>query len=247
LFKQFVTGAEIYVWNLPTRRMDESCSLTHSRRRYRSKEPNFGTYHHSTTAASKKTRAVVKAMFTNAFASIPFRVDDELGILDIGCGLGFLSCVCAEFYKNAQITGIDTFKHASLKGASLERANENARILGFSDRIDFKMGNVFRFTPAEKFDLIVSNLVFHNFGKMRFKAYSHLSSWTQASSFILMGDLFFSRKTDIVELAKIFGIVREIRSPKSGFEHYALLMMSKDSKIEDTIRFLREKTERFKR
>ncbi len=27
----------------------------------------------------------------------------------MGCGLGFLSCVSAEFYKNARITGIDTF------------------------------------------------------------------------------------------------------------------------------------------
>jgi ribosomal protein L11 methylase PrmA len=219
-------GTEIYVWSLPIRRMDESGYLTHSRRGYRRKEPDFGTYHHSTTAASKKTRAVVKAMFTNAFASLPFERDDELRILDVGCGLGFLSCVSAEFYRNAQITGIDTFKHSSLKGSSLERANENAKILGFSDRIDFKRGNVFRFTPAKKFDLIVSNLVFHNFGKMRFKAYSHLSSWTQAGSFVLMGDLFFSRKTDIVELAKVFRIVREIRSSKSGFEHYALLVMS---------------------
>jgi ribosomal protein L11 methylase PrmA len=219
-------GTEIYVWSLPIRRMDESGYLTHSRRGYRRKEPDFGTYHHSTTAASKKTRAVVKAMFTNAFASLPFERDDELRILDVGCGLGFLSCVSAEFYRNAQITGIDTFKHSSLKGSSLERANENAKILRFSDRIDFKRGNVFRFTPAKKFDLIVSNLVFHNFGKMRFKAYSHLSSWTQAGSFVLMGDLFFSRKTDIVELAKVFRIVREIRSSKSGFEHYALLVMS---------------------
>jgi 23S rRNA G2445 N2-methylase RlmL len=66
-----------------------------------------------------------------------------------------LSCVSAEFYKNARITGIDTFEHASLKGSSLKRAKENARILGFSDRIDFKKGDVFRFTHAEKFDIIV--------------------------------------------------------------------------------------------
>jgi cyclopropane fatty-acyl-phospholipid synthase-like methyltransferase len=155
--------------------------------------------------------------------------DDELRILDVGCGLGFLSCASAEFYKNARITGIDTFKHSSLKRSSLERAKENARILGFSDRIDFKKGDVFRFTPTEKFDIIVSNLVFHNFGKMRFKAYSRLSSWTQAGSFVLMGELFFSPKTDIVHLAKAFRILRQIKSPKSDFRQYALLVMSKDS------------------
>ena len=70
-------------------------------------------------------------------------------ILDVGCGLGFLSCVIAEFYKNARITGIDTFKHSSLKGSSLEKAKENARILGFSDRIDFKKSDVFRLRPPK--------------------------------------------------------------------------------------------------
>ena len=120
----------------------------------------------------------------------------------VSCGLGFLSCVSAELYKNAQIMGIDTFEHVSLKRSSLEGAKENARTLGFSDRIDFKKGDVFRFSPLEKFDIIVSNLVFHNFGKKRFKAYSLLSSWTQAGSFVVIGDLFFSPKTDIAHLEK---------------------------------------------
>jgi cyclopropane fatty-acyl-phospholipid synthase-like methyltransferase len=169
----------------------------------------------------------VKATFTDAFASLPFGREHELRILDVGCGLGFLSCVSAKFYKKARITGIDTFEHASLKRSSLERAKENTRILGLSDRIDFKKCDVFRFTVAEKFDIIVSNLVFHNFGKMRFKAYSRLASWTQAGSFVVMGDLFFSRKTDIAQLAKAFRILRQIK-PKNGFGQYALLVMSKD-------------------
>jgi cyclopropane fatty-acyl-phospholipid synthase-like methyltransferase len=168
-------------------------------------------------------------MFTDAFTFLPFGRDDKLRILDVGCGLGFLSCVSAEIYKNARITGIDTFEHASLKRSSLERAKENTRVLGFSDRIDFKKGDVFRFTPTEKFDIIVSNPVFHNFGKMRFKAYSRLSSWIQTGSFIVIGDLFFSFKTDISWLAKIFRILRQIKSKNDGFEQYALLVVSEDS------------------
>jgi 16S rRNA G1207 methylase RsmC len=156
---------------------------------------------------------------------LSFGRHDELKILDVGCGLGFLSCVSAEFYKTARITGIDTFEHASLKRSSLERAKENSKILGFSDRIDFKDADVFRFTPAEKLDIIVSNLVFHNFGKMRLKACSRLSSWTQAGCFIVMGDLFFSSKNDITKLAKAFRILRQIK-PKNGFGQ---LVMSKDS------------------
>src|SRR5215469_14923956 len=184
--------------------MNELGSLIPSTRKETTKEPDFGTYHHSTSMASKKVRTVVKAMFTDAFTSFPFGRDDKLRILDVGCGLGFLSCVSAEFYKNARITGIDTFEHVSLKRSSLEGAKGNARSLGFSDRIDFKKVDVFRFTPAEKFDIIVSNLVFHNFGKMRFKAYSRLSSWTQTDSFVIMGDLFFSPKTDMAQLEKAF-------------------------------------------
>jgi len=207
----------------------EMISRRSSKKDEKTKEPHFGTYHHSTSAASKKTREVVKTMFTDAFASLPLRRDDKLQILDLGCGLGFLSCLSAEFYRNAQITGIDTFKHASLKGSSLEKAKENTSILGFSDRIDIKNGDVFRFIPTNKFDIIVSNLVFHNFGKMRFKAYSRLSSWVHNRSFIVIGDLFFSRNTDLAQLVKEFWIVREIMTPKKGFEQYSLLVMSKES------------------
>jgi 16S rRNA G1207 methylase RsmC len=208
--------------------MNELGSLIPSRMREKTKEPDFGTYHHSTSVASKKVRTIVKAVFADAFASLPPGRDDDLRILDVGCGLGFLSCVSAEFYRNARITGIDTFKHASLKRSSLEGAKENARTLGLLDRIDFKKGDVFRFTPAEKFDIIVSNLVFHNFGKMRFKAYSRLSLWTQAGSFVIIGDLFFSPKTDIAHLEKAFRILTQIK-PRNGFRDYALLVMSRDS------------------
>jgi hypothetical protein len=75
---------------------------------------------------------------------------------------------------------------------------------------------VFRFTPAEKFDIIVERA---NFEKMRFKAYSRFSSWTQASSFVIMGDLFFLLKTDMAQLEKAFRILRQIK-PKNGFEQY---------------------------
>jgi hypothetical protein len=45
-----------------------------------------------------------------------------------------------------------------------------------------------------------------------------------------MGDLFFSPKTDITQLAKVFRILREIKSKKSGFGQYSLLVMSNDSR-----------------
>src|SRR5215831_10163205 len=102
--------------------VNELGSLIPSRRREKTKGPDFGTYHHSTSVASKGVRTIAKAMFIDAFASLPLATDDELRILDVSCGLGFLSCVSAEFYKNARITGIDTFSMSASKGqASRER------------------------------------------------------------------------------------------------------------------------------
>jgi hypothetical protein len=132
--------------------MNELDSLIPSKKREKTREPDFGTYHHSTSVASKNIRAVVKAMFTD----------------------------------------------------------------------------VFSFNSTKKFDIIVSNLVYHNFGKMRFKAYSHLSSWIRTGSFIVIGDLFFSPKTDMSQLVKTFKIQKQIKSRNEGFEQYALLVMSKD-------------------
>jgi hypothetical protein len=51
---------------------------------------------------------------------------------------------------------------------------------------------------------------------------------TQAGSFVIMGDLFFSPKADIAYLEKAFRILRHIK-PKKGFRDYALLVMSRDS------------------
>jgi SAM-dependent methyltransferase len=189
-------------------------------------DPDFGTYHYSTRAGSEMIRTVAKGMFTDAFGPLPFARDDELQILDVGCGLGFLSCVCAEFYQTARITGIDTFKHTSLKGSSIERAKRNAKTLGFLDRIDFKNGDVFTFTPAKRFHVIVSNLVFHNLGKRRFEAYSRVSSWMQSDSFVVMGGSFLSPETDLTQLSREFKILREVKR-KSDLRGYTLLVMSK--------------------
>jgi tRNA A58 N-methylase Trm61 len=87
----------------------------------------------------------------------------------VGCGLGFLSCVSAEFYKNALITGINTFEHACLKRSSAKRAKENVRILGFSDRINFKSGDVFRITSSEKFDISSLTSCFITLGRCDLK------------------------------------------------------------------------------
>jgi ribosomal protein L11 methylase PrmA len=191
---------------------------------------DFGTYHHSTPRASQKIREKVKVLFTRVFGNLPLHRDENLKILDVGCGLGFLSCVCAEYYPKARITGFDTFKHASLKDSSLAKTNNNAKILGFSERIRFQKGDVFSsdFSKA-KFDLFVSNLVFHNLGRKRFNAYDRLAHWMTPKSYLVLGEIFFDYKTDFRRLTSLFGNVEKIPCFNLG-RQYKMLMLSNPKK-----------------
>jgi SAM-dependent methyltransferase len=190
--------------------------------------PDFGTYHHSTPKRSEKTRAVVARAFLEAFEMLPFSRDQEIDIMDLGCGLGFLSCVCAKFYRRARVTGIDTFEHASLKGSSLEKANENARILGVLDRVHFERGDVLSSDyGGMEFDLFVSNLVFHNLGKKRFRAYDRLLSWMPPNSYALLGDAFRGGKGELRHLANTFSIEKEIEPKEITWAPYKILVLSK--------------------
>ena len=196
----------------------------------KSQQADFGTYHHSTPRGSQKIRQKVEMGFTKVFGILPFSRDDKLKILDVGCGLGFLSCVCAEYYPKARITGFDTFEHASLKDSSLTKAEANAKFLGFSERISFHYGNILSSDYSkEKFDLFVSNLVFHNLGGKRFNAYERVAYWMTSNSYLVLGELFFDYKTDFRRLTNLFGKVEK----KPSFNiatNYKLMVLSEPNK-----------------
>ncbi len=178
----------------------------------------------------------MKVLFTKAFSDLPFSKDDELKILDIGCGLGFLSCVCAEYYPNSTITGFDTFEDASLKNSSLTKAKRNAKILGYSERITFQKKDFFRSDYGKgKFDLFVSNLVFHNFGRKRLDAYERLGRWATSKSYVLLGDLFVGYRTDSMRLKSLFNNVQQ-RPGSMLHRTYRLLVLSEPKgKLQDVV------------
>jgi 2-polyprenyl-3-methyl-5-hydroxy-6-metoxy-1,4-benzoquinol methylase len=201
--------------------------------RSKSKEklhPDFGTYHHSTSNDSVLLRKKIKRLSEETFGDLPFSRNNELKILDIGCGLGFLSCVCAAYYPKAQITGFDTFEDPSLKNSSLEKARTNAKILGFADRIKFQKKDFFQANYGRgKFDLFVANLVLHNFGRRRLIAYDRLARWTRPESYVLLGELFFDYRADFKRLTSLFGSVQERSS--SLIDHpYRMLLVTKAKK-----------------
>ena len=188
--------------------------------------PDFGTYHHSSMRESVSTRTKIRAIFAEAFEALPFDRNERLRILDMGCGLGFLSTVCAERYSRALITGVDTFAHSSLKGSSIARAKENSEILGFSDRITFEEGDILTADFRRKtFELFVSNLVFHNLGERRFEAYRRVASWMPPEAFCLLGDLFFEHKANLKFLSTIFNTIKEVK-PARSLSEYSLFVLS---------------------
>jgi cyclopropane fatty-acyl-phospholipid synthase-like methyltransferase len=190
-------------------------------------QPDFGTYHHSTPGASERIRERAKVQFSEGFASLPFSRDDPLKILDIGCGLGFLSCVSAEYYPNALVTGFDRFEHPSLKGSSLARAKENAGILGLSAKVKFEKGEVLASNyGGRRFALFVSNLVYHNLGRKRHEAYGRLARWASPGSYALIGDIFFNYKEDSKRLRGLFESV-EARPRAKGDGEYRILILSR--------------------
>jgi hypothetical protein len=89
---------------------------------------------------------------------------------------------------------------------------ESGDILEF----DFREGN---------FDLVVSNLVYHNLGRQRFTAYKRLAACVPKSSYVVLGELFFGNGPDIKVLSLLFREVKELPTAGLG-SAYKLLIMS---------------------
>lgn len=159
-------------------------------------------------------RGIAKELFFQAFMKTGLPRDKEISVLDVGCGLGFLSYVVTQYFPKAKILGIDTFENSSLLDSDMRKAEENMEHLGIRDRVFFKRLNVLDITEElGHFDIVVSNLVFHNLGRRRFEAYEKITKVMKPSSFFINGDIFFgsepekSFEADISRLSKIFKLI----------------------------------------
>jgi len=129
-------------------------------------EIDFGTYHHSSLEESMKLRGLVKEKINPVLSNL-YPVTQKINILDAGCGLGFMVSIAAKHFPYASITGIDIFNHDSLSGSSMEKALQNMKEIGIDKRVILINHDLLtHFTRGTKFDLTMSNLVFHNLGKI---------------------------------------------------------------------------------
>ena len=86
--------------------------------------------------------------------------DGKGKVLDIGCGNGPLTIKIARCYPEAQITGIDYWGDSW--DYSMQICTRNAQASGVAERTTFRRASASDLPfEDESFDLIVSNLVFH--------------------------------------------------------------------------------------
>lgn len=80
--------------------------------------------------------------------------------LEIGCGSGALTIRLAKKYPLSQVDGIDYWGNSW--GYSRTQCEENARLEGVGNRTNFQRASASKLPFAdESFDLVVSNLTFH--------------------------------------------------------------------------------------
>jgi cyclopropane fatty-acyl-phospholipid synthase-like methyltransferase len=188
---------------------------------------DFGTYHYSTPQESTDIRERAEKAFSKLLRSL-YPSGAPRRIVDAGCGLGFLTYVAAKCFPKARITGVDLFRDGSLSGISMEKAANNMKSLGIDSRTSFLKHDLTKpIEPDVQYDLAVSNLVFHNMGKKRFKAYETVFDALKPRGFFVIGDLFPHGKADMDYLRQHSTLINELDESGSGPWAYKIKVLRK--------------------
>jgi cyclopropane fatty-acyl-phospholipid synthase-like methyltransferase len=152
--------------------------------------------------------------------------DASLRVLDAGCGLGFLMSVAAKCFPKALITGVDLFRHGSISGMSVDKAAKNMKCLGMGSRTSFLKHDLTKPMESEApYDLVLSNLVFHNMGKKRFKGYATVFDALKPGTFFVIGDLFPDDKADLDYFREHSVLINESNESGSGPWNYKIRVL----------------------
>jgi cyclopropane fatty-acyl-phospholipid synthase-like methyltransferase len=188
---------------------------------------DFGTYHHSTPEESKRIRETAEKAFSKLMRPL-YPSGTRLRILDAGCGLGFLTYVAAECFPSATITGVDLFSHSSVSELSIDKAVKNMQSLGIDSRTSFLKHDLTKPMKSDvRYDLALSNLVFHNMGKKRFAAYGTVFDALKRRGYFVIGDLFPYGKADAEYLHERATLVDELDQGGSGRWQYRIKVLRK--------------------
>ena len=146
-------------------------------------------------------------------------------VIDIGCGSGALAISLAKKYENAHIIGIDYWGKQWEYSQTL--CEKNAELEKVSQRIEFKKASAVDLPfDDESFDVVLSNLVFHNIGSVKDKTElikEALRVLKKGGKFVLQ-DLFlwsqvYGKPEKLLETIQSWGIknVKMINTNKKPF------------------------------
>jgi cyclopropane fatty-acyl-phospholipid synthase-like methyltransferase len=188
---------------------------------------DFGTYHHSTSEESKRIRESAEKAFSKLLRPL-YPSGATLRILDAGCGLGFLTYLAAKRFPKATIMGVDLFRHGSVSALSIDRAMHNIKTLGIDSRTSFLKHDLTKPLKSDvPYDLAISNLVFHNMGKKRFKAYDTVFDALKPRGYFVIGDLFQHAKADMDYFRERSTLIDELDQGGSGRWQYQIKVLRK--------------------
>lgn len=102
----------------------------------------------------QKALPCYEELFAVAVESIPFSVEQELTILDLGAGTGLFSAHVFQRYGNSHYTLMDVAEQM------LEIAKE--RFAGSAQQFSYITGDYRTALPAAQFDLVISSLSVHH-------------------------------------------------------------------------------------
>ncbi|WP_439674040.1 methyltransferase domain-containing protein [Embleya sp. MST-111070] len=110
--------------------------------------------------------------FHDLLAHVPELPTSPARIVDLGCGSGGLTAVLAERWPDAHITGLDN----SVEG--LDEAAAHAGETAGGGHIDFVHADIGTWSPAERFDLVISNAAIQWVPNQP----EHFAGWTRTLS-----------------------------------------------------------------
>lgn len=188
---------------------------------------DFGTYHHTTPEESTAIREYAEKAFSKLLLPL-YPSAANLRILDAECGQGFLMHVAAKCFAKARITGVDLFVHNSVSGLSIDKAANNMRSLGIGSRTSLLKHDLTKPLDSDiRYDLAISNLVFHNIGKKRFKAYGTVFDALKSGGYFVIGDLFPHGKADVDYFRERSTLINELDHDGPERWHYQVKVLRK--------------------
>ncbi len=124
-----------------------------------------------------------KEIYNILIESIPFRSDDSIEILDIGCGTGTLAKILKENFPNAKVTCLDFSKNM------IKLAQQ--KLFKYKNDINFLVSDFNNISPSKKYDVVISSFALHHIptDEEKIQLYKNIFSLLNMNGTFLNADL----------------------------------------------------------